>query len=654
MTQLETLSSIQRLARNACYTEGWEFYQQLTSTTPLDDQWAGVCLWNLGLLEESRTYFSRALRRNATGAAIGLAAIHRTLGELDECENHLNMAFDSNLQADDWIRALRERGNLQLARNQNKLALNSFNDARLEADLSPESKNLIPSIDQALGFINHLLGKDRVAKNMLDQAFQNADPVQKKYIRLTHALVCIFDGDFKLAAKNLEELELQGIENKFSESFFNYIKGTLYIALGHFGEAEILFSKGLETSELHQYSENISLNQLGLCKTFIGLNKLNEARAALKRAEHLEVSPEYQAARDLTAGLYWTKVGDLTKAYEHLSNALEYYKTHECARELGWTHLHFAVWHFKNGDNKAAAVTLEQVADTAGALDNTAFLIPELRLISDLESLAKIATPYGLNILKPVLETHLETSMPLEHRPEVKTFHLQAFGNAKLLANGQPVHLTSTAKTIEVIAYLMLNPMSTLEKILTDVFEDSSPKDGRNNFHQIKHQLVLHSNGLQISYDRVTRTYTLETTAATLSWDYSEIMRLISVPVDTDLNQALDLYPGAFLRHSSAEWVEEVRSNVEWLLVRTGLKVVQDLFERGDFDACRKMTERLRKVEPLDESLNELLVRATTELDGALAGRRTVAEVERTFGGYGEVLPPTLKRLREELKLTLN
>jgi hypothetical protein len=333
---------------------------------------------------------------------------------------------------------------------------------------------------------------------------------------------------------------------------------------------------------------------------------------------------------------------------------LEYYKTHECARELGWTHLHFAVWHFKNGDNKAATTVLEQVADTAGALDNTAFLIPELRLISDLEGLAKIATPYGLNVLKPVLETHLEPSMPLEHRPVVKTFHLQAFGNAKLLANGQPVHLSSTAKTIEVIAYLMLNPMSTLEKILTDVFEDSSPKDGRNNFHQIKHQLVLHSNGLQISYDRVTRTYTLETTAATLSWDYSEIMRLISVPVDTDLNQALDLYAGAFLRHSSAEWVEEVRSNVEWLLVRTGLKVVQDLFERGDFDACRKMTERLRKVEPLDESLNELLVRATTELEGALAGRRTVAEVERTFGGYGEVLPPTLKRLREELKLTLN
>jgi two-component SAPR family response regulator len=280
----------------------------------------------------------------------------------------------------------------------------------------------------------------------------------------------------------------------------------------------------------------------------------------------------------------------------------------------------------------------------------------ELRLISDIQALVNIATPYGLNALKPVLESDFdaEVELPLEHRPTVKEFRIRAFGQPMLLANGKPVHLTSTAKTLELLSYLMLHPMSTLEKILTEVFEDSEPKAARNNFHQIKHQLPLSSNGLEITYDRVTRTYSLEPGTAGLAWDYSEIMRYLSVPVDNDLNLALDLYAGAFLRHSSAEWVEEVRSNVEWLMVRTGLKVVQDLFERGDFDACRKMTERLRKVEPLDLGLNELLVRATTELEGALAGRRTVAEVERTFGGYGESLPPTLRQLREELKLTLN
>jgi two-component SAPR family response regulator len=246
------------------------------------------------------------------------------------------------------------------------------------------------------------------------------------------------------------------------------------------------------------------------------------------------------------------------------------------------------------------------------------------------------------------------TNAPLEAHSLKHEFQLNVFGQPSLLADGKPVHLSSTAKTLETLAYLMLHPNSTLERILTDVFEESDPKAARNNFHQIKHQLVQHSNGLEINYDRVTRTYSLEAKTANITWDYSEILRLLSVPVDNDLNQALDLYAGAFLRHSSAEWVEEVRSNVEWLLVRTGLKVVQDLFERGDFDACRKTTKRLRKVEPLDIGLNEQWIRAMTELDGALAGRRTVAEVERAFDGYGEALPPTLKRLREELKLTLN
>jgi hypothetical protein len=315
------------------------------------------------------------------------------------------------------------------------------------------------------------------------------------------------------------------------------------------------------------------------------------------------------------------------------------------------------VWHLKNNDSGAASISLEHVSDIANALGGNAFLLLELRLISDIPALAAIATPYGLNALNPVLESNFaaeEVKLPLEHRPVVTEYRIRAFGQPMLLANGKPVHLSSTAKTLELLSYLMLHPMSTLEKILTDVFEESEPKAARNNFHQIKHQLPLSSNGLEITYDRVTRTYSLEPGAAGLAWDYSEIMRLLSVPVDNDLNLALDLYAGAFLRHSSAEWVEEVRSNVEWLMVRTGLKVVQDLFERGDFDACRKMTERLRKVEPLDLGLNELLVRATTELEGALAGRRTVAEVERTFGGYGEALPPTLKQLREELKLTLN
>ncbi len=169
----------------------------------------------------------------------------------------------------------------------------------------------------------------------------------------------------------------------------------------------LYFNQSIEITEINGFIETECLSKLGICKSHIGLGQFNEARAALKRAENLNVSAEYVAARDLTAGVLWTNLGQLEQAYEFLSQALEYYQTHELARELAWTHLHLAVWHLKNGDSEAAANALEHVADIANSLGGTAFLMLELRLISDLEALAAIATPYGLNALKPVLETNL-------------------------------------------------------------------------------------------------------------------------------------------------------------------------------------------------------------------------------------------------------
>lgn len=657
MTLLEELSPIQRLAQNACYKEGWEFHLQLPMPSATDDRWAGICAWNMGRLEDARVMFTRAKRRGELGALVGLASISRLLGSLDDCEAYLELALDSALTPADWVRALRERGDLHMSRNNLKAALEAYLDARLEADLCGEIRNLIPIIDQSLGYTYHLLGNDRKAKELLDRALLSTNPTFQLSIRATRASVCVFSGDYLSVESELFHSDFQNINNPFLTSFNLYTSGIYKIIQKDWDSARSLFDQSIEITETNCFIETECLSKLGMCKSYIGSGQLNEARAALKRAENLKVSSEYVAAQNLTAGVLWTNVGQLEKAQECLTNAQEYYQSHEMARELAWTHLHFAVWHLKNNDSEAVAISLEHVSDIANALGSNAFLMLELRLISDIQALVNIATPYGLHALKPVLESNFEAeqiTLPLEHRPKVTEYRIRVFGQPMLLANGKPVHLSSTAKTLELLSYLMLHPMSTLEKILTDVFEESEPKAARNNFHQIKHQLPLSSNGLEITYDRVTRTYSLEAGTVTLSWDYSEIMRYLSIPVDNDLNLALDLYAGAFLRHSSAEWVEEVRSNVEWLMVRTGLKVVQDLFERGDFDACRKMTERLRKVEPLDLGLNELLVRATTELEGALAGRRTVAEVERTFGGYGESLPPTLKQLREELKLTLN
>jgi tetratricopeptide (TPR) repeat protein len=151
MTLLAEISSIQRLAQNACYTEGLEFYQQLSTPSAADDRWAGHCLWHLGRLEEARLLFSRAKHRGEVGALLGLASVCRLLGLLDDCEANLDSAFDSLSTRDDFVRAIRERGELHIARNNFKAALEAFTEARLEAELHSETQIFISYLDQSLG-----------------------------------------------------------------------------------------------------------------------------------------------------------------------------------------------------------------------------------------------------------------------------------------------------------------------------------------------------------------------------------------------------------------------------------------------------------------------------------------------------------------------
>jgi DNA-binding SARP family transcriptional activator len=78
------------------------------------------------------------------------------------------------------------------------------------------------------------------------------------------------------------------------------------------------------------------------------------------------------------------------------------------------------------------------------------------------------------------------------------------------------------------------------------------------------------------------------------------------------------------------------------------------MYETGDFQACRRLTERLLKIEPFDESLNEVLVRATKEIEGALASRKAMSKVESQFLSEVGELPPTLAQLKKEIKYRMN
>jgi two-component SAPR family response regulator len=317
---------------------------------------------------------------------------------------------------------------------------------------------------------------------------------------------------------------------------------------------------------------------------------------------------------------------------------------------LGWTLLQLAHVNLNLGHAHKASLLLESVTDIINIVENSAFLELERRLIGDLQPLAKIASSYGLVALnhnqpltQPILERPISTSI---------TFH--SFGITTLSLNGQPVSCKLN-RAYAVMAYLLMYPQSSLEKILSDVFEDS--KDvaaAKNYFHTSRYELHRAFSCIRFAYDKVTKTYSVDTDDIPLTFDYQEVMRLLHAPSENEFYQALEICRGAFMPGFEGQWIEEVRANVEWLLIRSGLKLVQEMFESGDFQACRRLTERLLKVEPLDESLNELLVRATREVEGALASRKAMSMVESQFLSEVGELPPTLAQLKREMKFRIN
>ncbi len=317
--------------------------------------------------------------------------------------------------------------------------------------------------------------------------------------------------------------------------------------------------------------------------------------------------------------------------------------------------LRLAQWYLLNGDIKLANQTLERVSDVANGIGGTAFLVPELNLMGAeaVEALSKVASRYAMHALAPVLEPSRNVSIPLDSRPLVRRLRVITLGKPMLLAEDRNV-TPRLNKAMELIAYLVMHPQSSLERILDAVFPDSDLKAGANYFHQIRHKLTRDVPELRIVQDKQTKLYALDSGTIPLESDYEDVVKLLNHATHTELHQALEIYRGPFMPHLESEWVEEVRNNVEWLLVRSGLRVVQDLYDRGNFDDCRKLTEKLRKVAPLDVGLNEMLVRATNEIDGLLAARRTLSDVEKYFHTEVGELPEPLENLKRNFKLNLN
>jgi DNA-binding SARP family transcriptional activator len=458
-------------------------------------------------------------------------------------------------------------------------------------------------------------------------------------------------GDFDYFKSYINEIPSEcKVYSQFSINFVT-IDG-LFLVLTN--ETQTAISKlELAIQELKTVNSNtssITRVQYYLVGMLIQQKRFDQARGQLCQLEvHAQTRGEI-AMFHHRKGQYLAAQGLFADSLVELELARESFFDLEWRRELGWTLLQAAHANLNLGDTHKAGLLLESVTDIISIVNNSAFLELERRFIGDLQPLAKIASSYGLL----ALNHHQLPPQTILLRPVTTSITFHSFGITTLSLNGQPVSCKLN-RAYAVMAYLLMYPQSSLEKILAEVFEDS--KDvvaAKNYFHTSRYELNRAFSCIRFAYDRITKTYSVETGDIPIVFDYQETMRLLHAPTENEFYKALEICRGPFMPGFEGQWIEEVRANVEWLLVRSGLKLVQEMFESGDYLACRRLTERLLKVEPLDESLNELLVRATREVEGALASRKAMSMVESQFLMEVGELPPTLAQLKREMKFRIN
>jgi tetratricopeptide (TPR) repeat protein len=644
-------NEFQLLLQAGQYQAVLDNYALLQTPTALDKRFAGKAYWGLGNLKQAAILLHLAELAGETGASVDLIYIHVAQNQIAQAESLYESLKDKRFTPKDAVQYKLVGGEIALHQNKLSVAKHRLNHAWVEAHALPEKSTFIQSIATSLSAAYYLTGDVFNALSYIDIALASANDFWKSYLQLNRAEFLFFSGNIAESKAALARVSSFVSENPQLKTFTD-----TFSALNTFYESEqkciSLLTEAVNNSVTSTENPHYIFNARAfLIAMLIHTNQLDQARGHLAKLEIQAHTPNEIAMYKMRRGQYLTATGQFEKAVTFLQEAHQTFYDLEWRRELGWTLLHLANCEVRAGNAHAASEHLDLLGDVVSIIEGAAFLELERRFVGDLEPLQAVASSYGLQALD-IKSAVLHK--PLENRPAPRGVRLRALGEPILQVNGLPTPIKLT-KGYEIIAYLLLYPHSNMEKIITDIFENSKDMDAaKSYFHTARYQIMAACPYIKFPYNKITRTYSLDTSEFDIDFDYNDVAQLLHAPTENEFYQALELCKGAFLQGFEGQWIEEVRANMEWLLVRSGLKLVQEMYETGDFQACRRLTERLLKIEPFDESLNEVLVRATNEIEGALASRKAMSKVESQFLSEVGELPPTLAQLKREIKYRMN
>jgi tetratricopeptide (TPR) repeat protein len=614
------------------YELALDTYQSIVQPSPEDQRLVGFCLLMTQDPLAAHDVLLTARGQGCAAAVIELAALHRTLGELDTAQTILLEFHPEGADVLDQALAARELGMLLYTRGELAQAAEAYENAYQLAAGTAHGALIMPGIQFNLG---RALADQGHSKRALEAftASLNETSESKRILKLGARAECLIHlGRLYDADRDLTEAETLVNLLPMAKPVMRYVRGLHARASGNHELALEILAQSIALArevdevetELYAHTEAAAIHT--------HLEQFNEARTHLARARAIATISKTEALVNWRSGTLLArqeKPGGIVL----LEQALQTFEGLKLERESGWVRLHLAEAHARVGQVAEIETYLNAATDTRHALGEGSGLFIELRALPKVLEVLRAAptTTYSHVLLEDLRSARGSVPVNLEMR---------TLGGAGLQADREKVRINAGMQvTVEILAYLLLNPDRTLEQVLGNVaFPDSAPERSKSYFHLVRNEIKSALPGVSIPYNNASRTYSVEFGGMTANLDFLELERAVKSADEAGLLRALELWAGPFLPYSDSEWVGAERERLEWMIINTALRVLESLSAAGEFERCAKIAERVLEVAPTDIAISLCLLRATRTAHGDLAGQQMLERIRNRFmAELGEV-----------------
>lgn len=490
------------------FAQGIRAYNVLVNPTAEDDRWLGVCYFQLLDDQKALDAFFRAVQRGDQAAKINLAQVLRFLDRGEEAARELTSIRPESLNSYDHVFYLRivsvheeNNGNL-------RAALKAAEEAWRRVQGIPEYPILAPSILSQLGTLHSRNGRAQRALWFLERAIQTTDGLEHLKSRLRRAAILNTLGRHREASAELETLLRHGVPRSFLPELYCY-RGEIAWSGGHLDAAKAAFQDCITecvavTREL-QFTFEEFIARLSMVAIYCTQDhlSLDEARAHLARAQGLASDKSDRLHfRYREIYLLWCSRDYATEhALAELTALDEEFEEMGLLQEQAVVKLHRAGLLNEQSSDRTVRV-LEELQGLTVTLQNQAFLTREWGLFPSLRRFARKTHPGLLGDSLGVLQLH-------------------TLGEERILLAGDPINIP-LRRGVEILAYFLEHKAVSLNQLLLDIFPEEKPRSAKSYFHQFRHQLKEHIDGVEIEYDRESRLYMLKSEIDIL-WDVAEL-----------------------------------------------------------------------------------------------------------------------------------